>query len=243
MVKVHVPVPVQSPLQPANVEPVEGVAVSVTELPSAKGAEHVAPQLMPAGLLVTVPVPVPAFETVRVLVVPEPVKVAVTTWSELITTVHVPAPEQPPPLQPAKVEPAEAAAVSVTEVPSLNCAEQVRPQLMPAGLLVTVPAPTFETVRVLVVTELVKVAVTVWSALITTVQVPVPEQPPPLQPAKVEPAEGVAVSTTDVPSAKACEHVDPQSTPAGLLVTVPVPLPAFKMVSLRCTDEPVNENE
>ena len=34
---------------------------------------------------------------------------------------------------------------------------------------------------------------TVWAALIVTVQVPVPEQPPPLQPVNVEPAAGVAV--------------------------------------------------
>ena len=47
------------PLQPANVEPVAGVAVKVTIAPLAKEAEHVAPQLMPAGLLATVPFPVP----------------------------------------------------------------------------------------------------------------------------------------------------------------------------------------
>jgi hypothetical protein len=48
---------------------------------------------------------------------------------------------QPVPLQPAKVEPEAGAGVKVTEVPLLNSAEQVLPQLMPAGLLVTVPLP------------------------------------------------------------------------------------------------------
>jgi hypothetical protein len=45
------------------------------------------------------------------------------------------------PLHPAKVVPAAGVAVSVTSVPLLNEAEQVPPQLIPAGLLVTVPLP------------------------------------------------------------------------------------------------------
>ena len=56
-------------------------------------------------------------------------------------TVQVPAPEQPPPLQPVKVEPAAGAAVSVTAAPLAKLAAQVAPQLIPAGLLVTVPVP------------------------------------------------------------------------------------------------------
>jgi len=63
MVTEHVPVPVQAPDQLAKVEPVPAAAVSVTTVPLAKLALHVAPQLIPAGLLVTVPVPVPAFVT------------------------------------------------------------------------------------------------------------------------------------------------------------------------------------
>ena len=47
---------------------------------------------------------------------------------------------QPVPLQPAKVEPAEAVAIKVTRVPLLKVAEQVLPQLMPVGVLVTVPS-------------------------------------------------------------------------------------------------------
>jgi hypothetical protein len=59
-VTLQVPVPVQAPDQPANVEPAFGTAVSVTMVPLVKLALHVAPQLIPAGLLVTVPAPVPA---------------------------------------------------------------------------------------------------------------------------------------------------------------------------------------
>src|SRR5262245_55864809 len=64
-------VPVQAPLQPANVEPAAAVAVSVTLVPFAKLAfcvVQVGAQLMPAGLDVTVPVPVPALLSVSVCV-------------------------------------------------------------------------------------------------------------------------------------------------------------------------------
>ena len=63
-VRLHVPVSVQAPDHPVNVEPVLGVAVRVTDVPLAKLALQVAPQLMPDGLLVTVPVPVPLLCTV-----------------------------------------------------------------------------------------------------------------------------------------------------------------------------------
>ena len=60
-VTLHVPVPVQPPPdQPPNVEPVLGVAVSVTAVPLVKLAEHVVPHVIPDGELLTEPVPVPA---------------------------------------------------------------------------------------------------------------------------------------------------------------------------------------
>ena len=52
---VHVPVPLHAPDQPVNTIQVPGVAVKVT-VPQNE-AEQVAPQSMPAGELVTVPVP------------------------------------------------------------------------------------------------------------------------------------------------------------------------------------------
>ena len=61
----HVPVPVQAPLHPANVEPDAGEAVSVTAVPLLKFALHVLGQLIPLGLLVTFPLPVPARVTVN----------------------------------------------------------------------------------------------------------------------------------------------------------------------------------
>ena len=54
-----------SPVQPVNVEPAAGVAVSVTAVPLAKFSLQSAPQAIPAGFEVTVPVPVPARDSVR----------------------------------------------------------------------------------------------------------------------------------------------------------------------------------
>ena len=60
MVTPQVPVPLQAPLQPAKVEPVDAAAVSVTTVPLVKLALQALGQLIPLGLLLTVPDPVPA---------------------------------------------------------------------------------------------------------------------------------------------------------------------------------------
>src|SRR5437879_4304876 len=56
-VTLHVPVPVQAPLQPVKEEPAAGAAVRATTVPVVKEVEQVAPQEIPTGALVTVPVP------------------------------------------------------------------------------------------------------------------------------------------------------------------------------------------
>src|SRR5947199_9012334 len=114
------------------------------------------------------------------------VNVAVTVVAALRVTVQAPGPEQPPPLQPLKVEPAAGAAVSVTAVPLAKLAAQVAPQVMPAGLLVTLPAPVpaLETVSVKVCR--VKVAVTVVAALRATMQASGDQHPQSPLPLKVE---------------------------------------------------------
>ncbi len=59
-------VPVQPPVQPPNAKPASGVAFNVTAVPATKLKEQTVPQLMPEGVLVTVPLPV--FETERLSV-------------------------------------------------------------------------------------------------------------------------------------------------------------------------------
>ena len=83
---------------------------------------------------------------------------------------------------------------------------------MPAGVLLTVPAPVpgLETVSAKVG---VNVAVTAVAAVSVTAQVPVPAHAPPLQPAKTDPVAGVAVSVTTVPLTKLAVQVVPQSIP------------------------------
>lgn len=53
------PVPLQAPVQPANTDCADGVAVSVIALPKLRVTEQVLPQLRPVGDETTVPVPVP----------------------------------------------------------------------------------------------------------------------------------------------------------------------------------------
>jgi hypothetical protein len=129
-----------------------GDANKVIEVPDAKVPVHVAPQSIPAGELVTLPLP--PFSTLVTVTLNVPdggggggggaevvLKAALTVTLLLIWTVHEAVPVQPPPLQPAKTDPEAATAVSVTVVPPENDREHVVPQLMPLGLLVTVPLP------------------------------------------------------------------------------------------------------
>ena len=160
-------------------------------------------------------------------------KVAVTVVAAETVTVQVPVPVHPPPLLPVKVEPAAGVAVNVTAVPLVKLAEQVAPQLIPTGALVTVPLPVPAGTTVRVKLCRVKVAVTVVAAESVIVHDPVPEQPPPVQPVKVEPAAAVAVSVTVVPLAKLAEQVAPQLIPTGELVTVPLPVPAGVTVRVK----------
>ena len=77
-------------------------------------AEQLMPQSIPVGEEVSVPLPLPAFVTVRPKVLRS--KVADTDWATSIVTVQVPVPVHAP-LQPAKTESAAGVAVRVTKVP------------------------------------------------------------------------------------------------------------------------------
>jgi hypothetical protein len=136
------PVPLHpAPLHPAKDEPVSDFALRVTEVPKAKLALQAWPQLIPGGMLVTLPVPVPLRATVSAGVgVVEALKLAITEVFCVRVTLQSPVPVQAPD-HPANKEFAIGDAVSVTCVPLENLAVQDWPQLMPAGLLLTVPAP------------------------------------------------------------------------------------------------------
>ena len=93
----------------------------------------------------------------------------------------------------------------------MKVAEHSEVQLIPLGLLVTVPPPTGLTVRRRepepsdglpgVVAAVVKVAVTAWFSFIVTAHVADVEQPPPVHWVNVEPLAAVAASVTTVPAA------------------------------------------
>src|SRR5262249_2294475 len=167
---------------PPTLDPLSAPAVSVTRVPESKSALQVLPQLIPAGLLIAVPLPLPAFTTVRVN---SWMKVAVTLRACVMLTTHVPVPSHPSPLQPVKWEPLVAMAVSVTLVSWSKAVRQVAPQSIPAGVLVTapLPLPVLLTVRG---TCGMKSATTGVLAVKVTVQGPVPVHPPPFQPIKRE---------------------------------------------------------
>jgi len=235
--------PAQLPVQPAKVDPIAGVAVSVTAASLTALAVQMLPQSMPAGDEVTVPEPVPDFvmpsETVVGTVV---LKVALQVDVALSAiTVLAALPEQLPD-QPANADPLAGAAVNVTAVFNGNVTEQTLPQEMPAGLEPTVPPPVPPRVtnRLAVVTGggaagvAVAVNVAVQPAFSDNTPVKlgaVPEQCPD-QPLKVEPLAAVAVSVTLVLAGKFATQALPQETPAGDVATVPLPVPALLIVRL-----------
>src|ERR1700722_4639073 len=128
-VTVQVPLPVQVPDHPEKVVPVEGTAVNTTLAPLVKSAVQVPGQSIPAGLLVTVPEPLPVLSTVSAIWVGAgfAVNVALTLSAAFIETVHVVALPLQAPVQSVNLEPVVGASVSLTDVPSLNFALHVLP--------------------------------------------------------------------------------------------------------------------
>jgi hypothetical protein len=198
-------------------------------------AEHVPVQLMPEGLLLTVPEPPPALLTTSGCVLADVVEnCAVTDWLVLRLTVHVGLVPVQAPLQPVNWDPLAGLAVRPMDVPCRNetdCEGQPVEQLMPVGLLVTLPCPVpvLDTVSSRLVW--VKVAVTDRLACMLTTQLPVPLHAPD-QPAKVESLAAAAVSVTVLLLVKVAEQALPQLMPEGLLVTKPEPVPSLATVSV-----------
>ena len=116
-VTVQEPVPTHAaPLHPTNVDPGEATALKLIEVPKSNAAVHVAPQLIPAGVLDTTPLPDPAAVTARLYCgFGAGPKFATTAWLVFNVTLHEPLPEQAP-LQPVNAEPAAGVAASETTV-------------------------------------------------------------------------------------------------------------------------------
>jgi hypothetical protein len=83
IVTTQVPVPEHAPDQPMNFEPDFADTVSVTTAPATNACVQVDPHEIPAGVLLTCPLPVPALATVRSLVL---AKVAVAARAVVIET-------------------------------------------------------------------------------------------------------------------------------------------------------------
>jgi hypothetical protein len=151
-------------------------------------------QLIPEGLLETAPVPLPARNTVNTGALWIRLKVALTSWLALSVSVQVELVPLHGPVHPAKVELVAAVAVRVTGAPRSKFALQAWPQLMPEGLLATLPVPLPP--RATVSTgEVLKLAITDVFCINVTLHTPVPLQAPD-HPAKEEFAVGDAVSVT-----------------------------------------------
>lgn len=118
---VQLPVPVHEPPQPANTLPLLGCAVRVIAALLEKLADaplQSVAQAKPLGLLLTLPVPLPALFKVTKRVLLATLKLAVTLRAALIVTEQLLlVPVQAPP-QPAKLLPDAACAVNVTCVPA-----------------------------------------------------------------------------------------------------------------------------
>lgn len=173
-------------------------------MPTPKLALHVGLQLIPAGLLVTVPAPVPAKRTFKTGGAWALSKVAVTCLLALSVTVQATSVPLHPPAHPTNDEPAAAVAVRVTTVPGSKLALHVCPQLIPDGLLLTLPVPV--PVRVTASTgKSLNIAITEVFLVKVMLQTLTPLHAPD-HPAKKELAAGDAVSLTCVPLVKLALH-------------------------------------
>jgi hypothetical protein len=111
MVTVQALVPVHAPDQPAKLEPVAGVGVRLTVVPSLKLLEQIKPQSIPLGLLEIVPEPDPFLFMVR-LKIGMVVNSAVTVLAAFMVTAQVLEPLHAPP-QPTKRQPLSGIAVKL----------------------------------------------------------------------------------------------------------------------------------
>jgi hypothetical protein len=120
-----------------NAEPRAGIARSVTRVGVEKLAKQSVTQSMDPGLPVTRPFPLPLRRTFNKC----PWGINVAPHDLLLIIVTTPSEQSASPLQPEKTEPGLGLGMRITESPLVKFAEQVALQVIPAGLLVTIPLP------------------------------------------------------------------------------------------------------
>jgi hypothetical protein len=125
-----------------------GAAVIVTPLGRPVAVTLTAPTYPFTRVIVAVAVALPPYATLAVVGADSEklcavlLNVAVMVGAEVTTNVHVAlVPLHAPPVHPAKVLDAPGASANVMLVPGANVALHAPPQLIPAGLDVTVPVP------------------------------------------------------------------------------------------------------
>lgn len=150
--------------------------------------------------------------------------VATTRWATLRSTVQTSPLGWGQPVQSVNVDFASGSAVSVTSVPVVTVALQVPveplPQEMGPPLTVPPPEPITDTVSVVAW----KVAVTVFAAVIATVQEPPETCAHPDHDLRYEVVSAVATSVTVSPFA--CVAVQPDVAPGAQAIPAPLTLPA-----------------
>jgi hypothetical protein len=165
-------------------------------------------------------------------------KFALTACDDVIVTVHVNPETEPHPVQPPKVVFSPGTPLKVTSVPLAKLLAQAvkagevgagEPQLMAAGMLLTVPCPAPDTAteRALLASANVTVTIGVFETLMVHFEPETESQP--FQPTKFEFAAGTAVKVTVAPVGNEPVHsfvVALQLIPVGILVMVPLPTPA-----------------
>ena len=143
--------PMQLPLQPVNIEPLPGVVEREKEVPAGNSLKQMRPQLMPEGSDVTVPSPTTFILSETGGADDETPCTNVAVSSVAPVTGMQPGMPMQLPLQPWNAQPEAGVVVREMPLPAGKLAEQIVPQLIPGGTVVTVPCPTFAIVTVKVV--------------------------------------------------------------------------------------------
>jgi hypothetical protein len=217
--------PEQTPPHALSVAFIPGIAARLTGVPATNDAAHVPLEhVIPAGVLVTVPLPLTMTLSVNVWM-----NVADTDRACVIETLHTPIPVQSPP-QPPKTKLVLGMGVRITCVWSKYDALHVPDEHeRPPRSAVTVPLPVTDTVRVCRGTN---VALTTWLELNVTLHVFAMPLHAPDHPANADPLAGIAVNITVVPVANEPAHVGGQAKAPTSEVTVPDPKPCVTIVSV-----------